>query len=92
MLGKVFWPPIISPCISTDLFALVIAKHPSVVSVGLDVIFALPKYYSERVYGNHVQDTARGPRNLFLHFDSAITINGRNLAPPTLPNVLLTGR
>ena len=33
-----------------------------------------------------------GARKFFLHFDSAITINGRNLAPPTLPDVLLTGR
>ena len=39
---------------------------------------------------NYTQKAGR--RNFFLHFDSAITINGRNLAPPTLPDVLLTGR
>ena len=33
-----------------------------------------------------------GARNFFLHFDSVITINRRNLAPPTLPDVLVTGR
>ena len=33
-----------------------------------------------------------GPRNFFLHFDSVITINRCNLAPPTLPDVLVTGR
>ena len=33
-----------------------------------------------------------GTRNFFLHFDSVITINRRNLAPPTLPDVLVTGR
>ena len=33
-----------------------------------------------------------GLRNFFLHFDSVITINRRNLAPPTLPDVLVTGR
>ena len=32
-----------------------------------------------------------GTRNFFLHFDSVITINRRNLAPPTLPDVLVTG-
>ena len=31
-------------------------------------------------------------RNFFLHFDSVITINRHNLAPPTLPDVLVTGR
>ena len=31
-------------------------------------------------------------RNFFLHFDSVITINRRSLAPPTLPDVLVTGR
>ena len=31
-------------------------------------------------------------RNFFLHFDSVITINRRNLVPPTLPDVLVTGR
>ena len=33
-----------------------------------------------------------GPRNFFLHFDSVITINRVNLAPPTLPDGLVTGR
>ena len=33
-----------------------------------------------------------GQRNFFLHFDSVITINRRNLAPPTLPDLLVTGR
>ena len=36
--------------------------------------------------------TQGGSRNFFLHFDSVITINRRNLAPPTLPDVLVTGR
>ena len=31
-------------------------------------------------------------RNFCLHFDSVITINRYNLAPPTLPDVLVTGR
>ena len=33
-----------------------------------------------------------GARNFFLHFDSVITINRINLAPPTLPDGLVTGR
>ena len=37
-------------------------------------------------------DVPGGMRNFFLHFDSVITINRRNLAPPTLPDVLVSGR
>ena len=68
-------------------------RHGEMVAARFDHVQYMPVLSREfEAVEIEIRDDTGRPRNFFLHFDSVITINRRSLAPPTLPDVLVTGR